>query len=120
MAKNFVQHGAVIPFTAPTGGVTNGLLQLIGALAAVADHSAEEGELFEGHLTGVWEFNNKASADEPEEGEAAYLTANGQTLTTANTAGNFKVGVFLSSGGNGSTACRVRLDGVSVSAVPAP
>ncbi|SDS21141.1 Predicted phage recombinase, RecA/RadA family [Halopseudomonas xinjiangensis] len=54
MAKNYVQDGRVLSFTAPAGGVVSGGLYAIGALVVVAASTAAEGEPFEGHTGGVW------------------------------------------------------------------
>lgn len=112
MAKNFVQHGHTVTCVAPAGGVVAGTLYLIGALPVVAAINAAEGESFEGHTVGVWDFNNKTAANTPTLGAKAYLTAAGTEITTTATS-NTLIGVFLSSGGSGSTACRVRLNGVA-------
>lgn len=117
MAKNFVQHGKTVTCVAPTGGVVNGMIYRINNLVVVADHDAAEGENFEGHTVGVWDFNIGASAVTITPGQPAYLAANGASLTNASATGLFRVGVFLTDKANGSTACRVRLDGVSVRAV---
>ena len=124
MAKNWVQKGHTVTCIAPNAGVTAGVLLLIGALPVVPDITVSSvvatanDTPFEGHTGGVWDFNTKVSADDPTEYVPAYLTPGG-ALTVDGDAGNFLVGVFVSSGGNGSTACRVRLDGVAVTAVPA-
>lgn len=113
MAKNFVQHGKTLTCVAPAGGVTAGLLYLIGSLPVVADVTVAAGAEFEGHTGGVWAFNNKVSANTPAVFDKAYLTADGANITTTATS-NTLVGVFTEVGLNGSTACVVRLNGVSV------
>lgn len=112
MAKNFVQHGNTLTCVAPAGGVINGRLYKIGSLIVVADTDAAEGVEFEGHTQGVWNFNQKTAANTPAVNAPAYLTSGGEITTTAS--GNSLVGVFTVAGVNGSTACQVRLNGVSV------
>lgn len=112
MAKNFVEKGDTITCVAPVGGVVSGVLYLIGALAVVAAITAAAGEEFEGHVTGVWDFTNKTPANTPTFGARAYLNAAGTEITTT-ASGNTFIGVFISSGGSGSGACRVRLNGTA-------
>lgn len=112
MAKNFVQPGHTIACVAPVGGVIAGKLYLLGALLVVAAITAAEGESFEGHTGGVWDFTNKTAANTPTFGAKAYLNAAGTEITTT-ASGNTFIGVFLSSGGGGSGLCRVRLNGVA-------
>lgn len=112
MAKNFVQHGDTITCVAPAGGVIAGQIYLLGALVVVASITAAAGELFEGHTKGIWDFNNKTAANTPAFGAKAYLNAAGTEITTT-ASGNTFIGVFISSGGGASTACRVRLNGVA-------
>lgn len=113
MAKNFVQHGNTVTCVAPAGGVISGQLYLIGSLLVVAAITVAAGEEFEGHTQGVWAFNNKVSANTPAVFDKAYLTADGASITTTATS-NTLIGVFMEAGVNASTACVVRLNGVSV------
>ncbi len=113
MAKNFVKSGAVLPLVAPAGGVVSGMIYLIGSLIVVAATTVAAGEMFEGHTVGEWDFNIKTSANTPAVGAKAYLTAAGTEITTT-ASGNTLIGVFTAVGVNGSTACRVRLNGVAV------
>lgn len=113
MAKNYVRRGAVVPLVAPVGGVVSGMIYLIGSLVVVAATTVAAGEMFEGHTVGEWDFNIKTLANTPTVGAKAYLTAAGTEITTT-ASGNTLIGVFTEAGVNGSTACRVRLNGVSV------
>ena len=111
MAKNCVRHPADnVPFTAPSGGVVSGVPLLIGAFFVVPSIDAEEGESFEGQLTGEWEFT-KATADVVTEGQAAYF--DGTVVTTADT-GNTLIGAFTEARANGDTLAHVRLNGIAV------
>lgn len=113
MAKNFIQEGNTVTCVAPAGGVVAGKLVLIGALAVVPAITAAEAELFEGHVTGVWKFDNKTSANTPALFAKAYLSADGLSITTTATS-NSLIGVFTEVGVNGSTECTVRLNGVAI------
>ena len=109
MAKNFVQHGNTLSLVAPTGGVVSGMVYLIGALAVIAEHTAAEGELFEGTTVGVYSLP-KVSADTPAQGAKAYLKADGTAVTTTATS-NTLIGVFTEAYANGTTSANVRLNG---------
>jgi predicted RecA/RadA family phage recombinase len=112
MAKNCVRHPANnVPFTAPSGGVVSGVPLMIGALFVVPSIDADEGESFEGQLTGEWEFT-KATADVVTEGQAAYF--DGTVVTTADGAGaNALIGAFTEARANGDTLAHVRLNGIA-------
>lgn len=112
MANGFVQHGNTVTFVAPTGGVVNGKLYMIGTLPMVADHDAAVGELCEGHTVGVWEFP-KVSADAPAQFAKAYLLADGSAVGVT-ASGNKLIGTFTESFKNGDTVCTVRLNGTTV------
>lgn len=105
MAKNFIQPGQVLTLTAPAGGVTSGSGHLIGDLFVIALHKAEEGESFEGQLTGVWSLP-KASAQAWEEGVALYW--DGSEVTTTKTE-NTLIGHAAAAATNPSPSGLVRL-----------
>jgi len=112
MANNAVQHGDVVPFTAPSGGVVSGQGILIGAFFVIPSVSATDGERFNGHLCGVWELP-KTAANTPAEGALAYWNAAaGEVTTTAS--GNSLIGAFTEARGNGDTTAYVRLNGVAI------
>lgn len=84
--KTYVQHGKILPFTAPSGGVTSGVGVLIGALFVVPLHSAAVGASFEAHVEGVITLPKAAGV--VAEGVKLYWdnTAKNVTATaTANT-----------------------------------
>lgn len=111
MAKNCVRHPANnVPFTAPSGGVVSGVPLMIGTLFVVPSIDAEEGEMFEGQLTGEWNFP-KVAADVVTEGAAAYF--DGTNVTTTAT-GNTLIGAFTEARENGDTEAHVRLNGIAV------
>lgn len=55
MAKNYIQDGNVLTFTAPAGGVASGGLYAVRSLVVVSLHDAAEGEPFAGKPNGVWQ-----------------------------------------------------------------
>ncbi|AUS02258.1 protein of unknown function DUF2190 [Vibrio phage 2.096.O._10N.286.48.B5] len=111
MAK-FVQEGKALAFTAPTGGVLNGHIYVIGSLPVLADHDADEGEMFTGHTVGVWEMP-KTAANTPAEGAKAYWDATAKSVTTTATA-NTLIGAFTEGYTAGTTSASVRLSGALV------
>lgn len=112
MAKNFVQAGKTLRFTAPSGGVVNGRCHLIGTLPVIAEFTAAEGEPFEGTTEGVYELP-KTSGDVYAEGVKVYLiAATGVTTTTAS--GNTLIGAASEAAASGTTLAKVRLNGTTV------
>ena len=108
MAKNYVQHGDVLSFTAPTGGVVSGNGYLIGTVFVVALHSAAEGEKSEGRRTGVWTLP-KASAQAWTEGAAIYWDNTNEVATTTATS-NTKIGAAAAVAANPSSEGQVLLN----------
>lgn len=110
--KNFVQQGDVVTFVAPSGGVTSGLLVIIGSLAVIPSFSAAEGYDCEGVAVGVFTLP-KLSTDTPAQFAPAYWDATNERVTTSAT-DNTLVGVFMHALESGTPEADVRLNGVSV------
>lgn len=110
MAKNHVQEGVRVPFTAPAGGVVSGNLYVIGAIVIIASVSAAEGEIFNGATCECWELP-KVAADVVTEGATAYWTGSELTVEPDNGAdANYKpVGYFINAAANGDTMARFML-----------
>lgn len=119
MAKNFIQPGDTLELTAPSGGVESGSGYVIESLFVVALGDADEDELFRGSVCGVWELP-KAATVTPAEGEKAYFKSADGTITNASAQGLYPIGVFTADAEAADATVMVRLDGVSVTAVPAP
>ena len=93
MSKNYVQHGKVLPLTAPAGGVISGMAYAIGALFGVAEFTAAAGDQFELDTTGVRTLP-KATGQAWAEGDVLYFDPAAGNLTK--TAGSLKkVGVAV-------------------------
>jgi predicted RecA/RadA family phage recombinase len=82
MASNFNEPGHVQEFTAPAGGVTNGVPLLIGSLVVVPTVSAAVGVRFNGALSGVWTLPKAAGAPWTE-GLVLYFDSAAGNFATA-------------------------------------
>ena len=94
MSSNYVQPGRVLPFTAPSGGVTSGVPLLIGALIVVPQITAAEGKPFDGAVEGVYNLPaaTHASTQAWTQGQLLYWDDTGKTFTITSS-GNTKRGV---------------------------
>ena len=113
MASNFVQPGAVLTLTAPSGGVVSGGVYQIGMLLVVALVTAAVGEAFEGQLTGVFDVT-KIGSQAWTVGALVYWDDGNSRFTTVGP-GNHLAGHAVAAVGSGAgeTTGRVRLDGVA-------
>lgn len=85
MASNYSEAGHALEFTAPAGGVINGVPLLIGSLVVVPTVSAPAGARFNGELSGVWALP-KATGTAWTEGAVLYFdSAAGNFATAAST-----------------------------------
>lgn len=107
--KNYVQHGATVSFTAPSGGVVSGTGYLIGSAFVVAQFSAAQGLPFEGRLEGVFTLP-KATGQTWAEGVVLYWDNTAHNVTTTSTS-NTKIGVATVAALTGDTSGVVRLNG---------
>ena len=78
--NNYQQRGDTLTLTAPAGGVTSGKPVKVGALVVVPMAPAAAGELFEGVRVGVFTVT-VALTGAVNEGDAAYLKADGSAIT---------------------------------------
>ena len=117
MAKNFCQPGDTITLTAPAvTGCKSGDLIIVGAIAGVAAYDAAAGDEVEVTVTGVWALP-KASGQITEGQRVFWDNTTNHNVVNASGAGLFPIGVAVKEAGTNDTTCRVRLDGVSVTAV---
>lgn len=114
--KNGISHGKVMTYTAPTGGVISGTPVLIGALLVVPVTTNAQTEKFAGETEGVISFT-KVSAQAWTEGQKIYWDNTNKRFTNASASGLFPVGVAAEAAANPSAVGKVRLDGVSLTAV---
>lgn len=105
--KNFVQPGALLNVTAPSGGVVSGEVVLVNKLLGVAAFDAAENAEVTVAVEGVFEVPKK-STDTPGQGALLYWDAtNGEMTTTAT--GNTKAGYAAEAAGSGATLVKIRL-----------
>lgn len=109
--ENLVQEGKVMPFTAPSGGVTTGTPVLIGSLLVVPEASAAEGATFQGRAEGVFTLA-KETSQAWTEGQKVYWD-NGNSRCTTDAVDGMLVGVAAAAAGSADTTGDVRLNGVA-------
>lgn len=117
--KNFVQPGHNVTVPGPSGGVLSGGPVLLNELFGVACGDAAENADCEIATVGVFDLPKAASVT-PAIGEEAFYNSSTKVVTPTSATGLFKIGVFTKAALSGDATARVRLDGVAVSAVPAP
>lgn len=113
MATNYYKPGKVMTFTAPSGGVTDGVLVFIGGMPVIPTTTAAAAASFEGVTYGVW-LLNKASSQAWTEGQPIYWDATNLVGTTDSTAG-LPIGCAGVAAASADTTGYVRLNGVSLS-----
>jgi predicted RecA/RadA family phage recombinase len=106
--KNWIQEGEVLPLTAPEV-LASGQGFLVGAMFAVAQHSAASGATVEGQLTGVVTLP-KVSAQAWTLGAAVFWDNTAKNVTTT-ASGNTRIGVAALPAVNPSASGVVRLNG---------
>lgn len=113
MATKYIQPGDVLTYTAPSGGVVSGTPVLIGNMLVIPTNDADEGDPFEGKLTGVWSVP-KVGSQAWTAGDVVYWDDGNTRFTTV--ANDLRAGSAAADVGNGAgeTTGLVRLDGVSM------
>lgn len=81
MATNFSQEGEVLEFTAPTGGVTDGVPVLIGGFFVIPTVTVAATVRFNGWVSGAWSLP-KTTGETWTEGQPAYWDSAGLKITT--------------------------------------
>lgn len=114
MAKNYVQDGETIEFTA-AADVKSGDAVVVGDLVVVSINDVASGEMGVGHATGVWSLP-KASATTFSQGVAVYLK-DGEIGT--DDSGTY-AGKAWSEGVNGEAVASVKLGVGNVTVTAAP
>lgn len=113
MASNSVQPGCVVEFTAPTGGVTNGVPVYIGGLLVIPLVTALVGVRFNGALEGVWTLT-KPNGEVWTEGAPAFWDVANARVSIDSTVG-LQIGAITAAALTGDLTGTVRLNEVSVS-----
>ena len=110
--KNFIQPGKVIDAIAPSGGVTSGLVYVLGSLIGVAAVTAAEGEAFALDTEGVFQLP-KTSAQAWTVGAKIYWDGTNHVATTTATA-NTLIGIAVDAAANPSATGKVKLGPTTV------
>ncbi|HXV31864.1 MAG TPA: DUF2190 family protein [Sinorhizobium sp.] len=110
--KNYIQPGKSIDITAPSGGVTSGLVAIIGSLIGVAAVTAAEGEAAAIATEGVFELP-KTSAQAWTVGAKIYWDATNSVATTVSTS-NTLIGIAVAVAANPSSTGMVKLGPTTV------
>lgn len=115
--RNFKQPGDVLTFVAPSGGVVSGTGYVIEDLFVIAATDADEGDEFEGQITGVFELP-KTSAQAWVRGELIYWDPTPGVATTTASGGHL-IGAAAKVAANPSDVGEVRLNGITIPAAGA-
>lgn len=110
MARNFVQPGDTMTFTAPYQ-VASGAGFLVGAMFAVALNAAANGAPVEGRVRGVWDID-KATGQAWTAHTTKLYWDNTAKKVTSTSSGNTFIGVAVANAASGDTFGRVFLNGV--------
>lgn len=117
MSKSQVQRGNILDLTAPVGGVVSGSAYLTGAILGVAQTSADAGDLYAASVMGVHSLPKEATTAAFTEGEIVYWDDTAKEFDES-AAGRFPAGVAVKAAIASDASVSVRLDGVSLVAVP--
>lgn len=82
MAKNFIQRGNVLDFTAPAGGVIAGSGYIIGDLFIIALNTEKAGKSFSAQCAGVFKLPKLAGASFAEGAPVYWDSDNSQAIET--------------------------------------
>jgi predicted RecA/RadA family phage recombinase len=111
--NNFVREEDELLLTAPSGGVTSGLMYQIGNILVVAKVTAAAGVKFPGRVTGVVTLPCAASQAWTE-GQILYWDNTAFNISTSSASGANKVaGCAASAKSSSATAGEVRLNGIA-------
>lgn len=114
MSTTFIKRGEVLEFTAPTGGVTNGVPLFIGGFFTIPRETALVGVRFDGYVTGVHALPRTAS-ETWLEGESVFWDITNAKASVDPTVGLLPIGSVEVAGSSTDTTGVVRLNGVSLS-----
>lgn len=110
MSSKFVSPGRVMDFTAPSGGVTEGVPLLIGALIVVPEASAAVGKRFAASVEGIHDLPaaTHASSQAWTEGQLLYWDDSAKNFTIT-VGSNTKKGVAAEAKASTAAVGRVKL-----------
>jgi predicted RecA/RadA family phage recombinase len=107
MAKNYVQDGDVLNYTA-AAAIASGAVVLIGTRIGIALGDIAIGAVGTLAVTGVWQIA-KLSTDVVAQGADLYWDAANSRLTTT-ASGNTKAGFAAAASGNGVTVVSIKIN----------
>lgn len=105
MAKNYVQDGNTVRFTA-TAAMKSGDVAIIENLAVVAESDVAQNGVGVGLTTGVFTVKAKA-ADDIKQGAVVYWSADGATITAGS---NKRLGVAWRASGTSVETVDVKIN----------
>lgn len=115
--KTFISSGHHIDIAAPSGGVSSGDGVLLGNLFGVTSSTAAEGAAVTITTTGVFSLPKLTTAVITAGARVSWDATEGYVNVPG--VGLYPVGTAIEAAGNGTTAIKVRLDGVSTVAAAA-
>ena len=108
MAKNYVQEGEVLDYTAGGAAILSGAVVVMGARVGIALAEIPALQVGSVAVTGVWELK-KAAADVVAQGALLYWDADDFQLTTV-AAGNTLAGYAAAPAAGGTTSARIKIN----------
>lgn len=110
MAKNFLQEGDILDFTA-AGNVTAGAGILIGTKLGIPLNSGVSGDVIAVQMTGVWELPKDTGASTNfNVGGAVYWNDSSKKVTGVSS-GNTLIGYAFETAGTSAAVAKVKLNG---------
>lgn len=113
MARTFISPGDVMELAAPTGGVTAGLVYVIGGFVGIAQTTEVAGTLTSFYVTGLHTLA-KTTAETWVAGQAAFWDSAASKVSNDSSLG-LPIGVIAAAGTSSDTTGSVRLSGTSLS-----
>nr|BDD46845.1 hypothetical protein 11 [bacterium] len=107
MAKNFVQEGKVLDYTASGSDISSGNLVIIGSIAGIAISDIADGETGAVRIAGVFSIPKAAVA--VTQGAKLYWNTTNSNLTTT-ASGNTLVGVAAKAAASGDANVNLLLN----------
>ena len=107
MAKNFVQEGSALNYTASGADVASGDFVLIGSLGGIAKSDIADGKTGAVHIRGV--FSVAKASGTVTQGQKLYWSSTNSNLTTT-ASGNTFVGIASEAAASGDASVKILLN----------
>tara|TARA_B100000989_G_scaffold192970_1_gene145586 strand:- start:762 stop:1094 length:333 start_codon:yes stop_codon:yes gene_type:complete len=108
MAKNFVQSGAVLDYTASGADVKSGDVVIIGTLGGVALTDIKDGDTGAVQVEGVFTVPKKTGVTIANGAKVYWVSGDSAVGTTAS--GNTLIGTAVQGAASGATEINVKLN----------